>query len=132
MRSETAARLGIDNNPPEDIVNHIKEFVEIILDPIRYEWGHPIYVSSGYRCLKLNTAVGGARNSGHKYGWTADLMVRDRSIREFADFIKSWMDRNGYAYDEILFEKSGGTEWVHFAWKGYGGRQRKKCFDIIK
>lgn len=132
VRSDTAARLGIDNNPPEEIVNHIKEFIETILDPIRSEWGRAVYVSSGYRCRRLNSAVGGALYSGHKYGWCADLRVKDRSIREFAEFIKSWMRRNGYAWDEILYESSGGVQWVHFAWKGYGGRQRMKSFDIVK
>ena len=132
LRSATAKRLGIDNMPSQDILNNIELFIETVLDPIREDWGGPISVSSGYRCPELNSAVGGARNSGHKYGWCADLRVKDRSIKEFAEFIKRWMLNKGYSWDEIIFEKSGGSEWVHFAWKGYKGRQRMKCFDIVK
>lgn len=132
VRSDTAKRYGIDNRPDMETEGHIREFIETILDGIRGDWGRPVYVSSGFRCLRLNRLVGGAALSGHRYGWCADLRVKDRSIREFAIFVKSWMERNGYAWDELVFERSGRTEWVHFAWKGYGGRQRMKCFDIIK
>lgn len=131
-RSATADRLHINNRPSEQIEMNLKEFIETILDPIREAWGRPIYVNSGYRCPRLNSVVGGARYSGHMYGWCADLRVKDRSIREFADFIKGWMKKNGYAWDEILYESSGGVQWVHFAWKGYRGRQRMKSFDIMK
>lgn len=131
VRSETARKLRINNSPSEKIEFNLREFIETILDPLREDWGSPIYVNSGYRCPRLNSAVGGARYSGHMYGWCADLRVKG-NIREFAEFIKRWMLKNGYSWDEIIFERSGSSEWVHFAWKGYGGRQRKKSFDIVK
>ena len=131
VRSETARKLRINNSPSEKIEFNLREFIEKILDPLREDWGSPIYVNSGYRCPRLNSAVGGARYSGHMYGWCADLRVKG-NIREFAEFIKRWMLKKGYSWDEIIFERSGSSEWVHFAWKGYGGRQRKKSFDIVK
>ena len=131
VRSETARKLRINNSPSEKIEFNLREFIEKILDPLREDWGSPIYVNSGYRCPRLNSAVGGARYSGHMYGWCADLRVKG-NIREFAEFIKRWMLKKCYSWDEIIFERSGSSEWVHFAWKGYGGRQRKKSFDIVK
>lgn len=132
VRSATAKKLGIDNSPTEEISNNLVLFIETVLDPIREDWGGPISVSSGYRCPELNAKVGGAKNSGHQYGFCADLRVNGRSIMKLAEFIKSWMLNNGYLWDEIIFESSGGVQWVHFAWKGYKGRQRMKCFDIVK
>lgn len=129
-RSETAGRLGIDNTPDEEIKNHIRLFVETVLDPIRESWGGPIRVSSGYRCPELNVAVGGAKNSGHQYGFCADLQVGD--VRKFADFVYQWMINHHMSWDEILFEKSGGVTWLHFCWIGKDGKQRMKKFDIIK
>lgn len=133
-RSETARKLGIDNTAPLEIRNNIRLFVETILDPIREDWGSPITVSSGYRCDRLNKAVGGAENSGHKYGFCADLQVSggELRLRSFAKFVKKWMEDHKMKWDEIIFESSGGVTWLHFCWIGKDGRQRMKSFDIIK
>ena len=133
-RSETATRLGIDNTPSPDIRNNIRLFVDTVLDPIREDWGGPIVVSSGYRCDRLNRAVGGVVNSGHKYGFCADLQVSggELRLRSFAKFVKKWMEDHQMKYDEIIFESSGGVVWLHFCWIGKDGRQRMKSFDIVK
>ena len=133
-RSDTARRLGIDNTPPDSIKKNLTLFIEKVLDPIREDWGSPIIVSSGYRCPELNKAVGGANTSGHQYGYCADLQVKGgmKKIRELADFILKWMKDHNMKWDEILFEHSGGVTWLHFCWIGKDGKQRMKCFDIIK
>ena len=133
-RSDTARRLGIDNTPPDSIKKNLTLFIEKVLDPIREDWGSPIIVSSGYRCPELNKAVGGVNTSGHQYGYCADLQVKGgmKKIRELADFILKWMKDHNMKWDEILFEHSGGVTWLHFCWIGKDGKQRMKCFDIIK
>lgn len=130
LHSESAIRHNIENIPSFDIVHNLEVFASI-LDKIREAYGNPIYISSGYRNEALNKAVGGAENSGHKYGSCADLQVNG-SIRDFANFVKTYLDSNSIKYDELLFEQSGNTEWLHFAWKGKDGKQRMKLFDIIK
>lgn len=134
LRSATAKRLGIDNTPSEDIKNNLVLFIETVLDPIREDWGSAINVSSGYRCPELNKAVGGAKNSGHQYGFCADLQVKGgmKRVRELADFIFKWMMDHQMKFDELLFERSGNVTWLHFCWIGKDGKQRMKCFDIIK
>ena len=47
VKSNTAARLGIDNNPSEDVKKNIELLVEKILDPLRESFGKPIIVTSG-------------------------------------------------------------------------------------
>lgn len=132
-KSETASRLGIDNTPSEEIKNHITLFVETVLDPIRQDWGGPILVSSGYRCPELNKAVSGAKNSGHQYGFCADLQLSDSTrLSEFADFVFNWMVQHQMKFDELLFERSGNVVWLHFCWIGKDGKQRMKRFDIVK
>ena len=133
-RSDTAIRLGIDNTAPLEIRNNIRLMVETVLDRIRQDWGSPIIISSGYRCDKLNKAVGGAENSGHKYGFCCDMQVSGGALRlrKFADFVKKWMEDHHIKYDEIIYESSGGVVWLHFSWIGKDGRQRMKSFDIVK
>ena len=133
-RSDTANRLGIDNTPSDEIKNNLTLFIERVLDPIREDWGSPIMVSSGYRCPELNAKVGGAKTSGHQYGYCVDLQVKGgmKKIRELANFIFEWMKDHKMKFDELLFEHSGGVTWLHFCWIGKDGKQRMKCFDIIK
>lgn len=134
VRSDTAKKYGIDNRPSEEIKNNLILFIETVLDPIREDWGGPVSVSSGYRCERLNKVVGGAENSGHKYGFCADLQVSGGSLRlrKFAKFVKKWMEDHQMKYDEIIYESSGGVTWLHFCWIGKDGRQRMKSFDIVK
>ena len=133
-QSATAKRYGIDNTPSDDIKKNLTLFIEKVLDPIREDWGGPIIVSSGYRCPELNAKVGGAKTSGHQYGYCADLQVKGgmKKIRELANFIFEWMKDHKMKFDELLWEHSGGVTWLHFCWIGKDGKQRMKCFDIIK
>lgn len=49
------------------------ELLELV-DSIREEFGHPLRVSSGYRCETHNKAVGGVTSSKHTLGLAADLV----------------------------------------------------------
>ena len=130
-RSDTARRLGIDNTPSDEIKKNLTLFINTVLDPIREDWGSPIIVSSGYRCPELNKAVGGAKTSGHQYGFCADLQVKT-DLRKFSCFVKDWMKNHKMSFDELLYESSGGVTWLHFCWIGKDGKQRMKNFDIVK
>ena len=43
------------------------------LEVFRLAWGDSIHVNSGYRCLRHNANVGGAKNSRHLIGCAADI-----------------------------------------------------------
>ena len=73
-RSQTAERFGIDMHPVELIVDNIRNLVKACLQPLRDECG-PIYISSGYRPLELNTRIGGSKKSAHIKGNAADFIV---------------------------------------------------------
>ena len=71
-RSTTAKRLNIDNTPSEQIEQELMETAQL-LEKIRTVYKKPIIVTSGYRCKKLNDAVGGSKTSQHMKGQAADI-----------------------------------------------------------
>lgn len=71
--SATAERKGIDNTPDQKAAAALTVLVANVLDPLRDAWGKPIVVNSGYRCPKLNRAVGGVARSQHTKGEAADI-----------------------------------------------------------
>lgn len=76
--SDTAKRLGILNHITGwDVRDNILELVDKVLQPLRDAWGKPITINSGYRCEKLNKAIGGVATSQHTKGQAADCGVDD-------------------------------------------------------
>ena len=71
--SATAKKLGIINAPGVDEVCAMCALVHNVLQPLRDAMNEPIKIGSGYRCAKLNTAVGGVSNSQHTKGEAADI-----------------------------------------------------------
>lgn len=120
--SSTADRLGIDNTPTEEVIEHLVELI-YTLDTIRKEWGSPIRVNSGYRCHSLNKAVGGASSSAHLYGYAADLYPVNGNFNGFVDFMKKWA--RTHHFDQILVEtNSKGGRWIHIGL--YNGKHNQR------
>lgn len=131
IKSDTAEKYNIDNTPSEEIKSNIRSFIDTVLDPIRESYGSPIYINSGYRCSDLNKKVGGAEKSGHLYGFCCDMRVKNsKDIDAFGKWLGKYLEERHIKYDELIFEKSGQTKWIHFSWIGEGGRQRMKCFSL--
>ena len=76
LKSDTALKMRIWNGATKEYEDNMRALIENVLDPLRERYGHPIYVSSGYRCPKLNNAVNGAINSQHMRGEAADIHAR--------------------------------------------------------
>ena len=57
-RSQTASRNGIDNTPSSKEVNNLISLCDTILEPVRVHFKKPVTVTSGYRCLELNSKIG--------------------------------------------------------------------------
>lgn len=52
-----------------------------VLDAIREMVGTPLTITSGYRTIQHNAAVGGKANSAHVYGKAADILCESSSVR---------------------------------------------------
>ncbi|HLU77914.1 MAG TPA: D-Ala-D-Ala carboxypeptidase family metallohydrolase [Burkholderiales bacterium] len=72
-RSETARQRGIDNTPPAALLSNL-ERLAAGLDAVQALLGHPLEISSAYRCPALNEAVGGTAHSQHCQGLAADFV----------------------------------------------------------
>lgn len=139
VQSNTADRLKISNNPPADVRVHLTETITL-LECIRAEWaeyceryslGTPaIRISSGYRSPAVNKAVGGVKNSAHMYGYAADLNPVNGNENEFERFMANEFSKMGYAYDQIIIERSNTSRWVHVGYKRPDGKQRRMCFHL--
>ena len=66
---------------PAEARQNIEALVANVLDPVRDEYGKPIYVNSGYRCEKHNKAVGGVPKSQHMLGQAADISVKSEKLK---------------------------------------------------
>lgn len=112
--SGTAIRLGIENVPDEAVIKRLQQLCEHVLEPLRQRFG-VIRITSGYRCERLNRAVGGVKNSQHLRGEAADIHVSDIEVgRKMFRFIKENLE-----FDQLLFEhiRENGVCWLHVSYR---------------
>jgi len=72
IASDTAARLGIDNDLPIELREAAHRTLEM-MERIRFHLNAPITITSGYRCTALNTAVGSRQGSDHTLAYACDF-----------------------------------------------------------
>ena len=105
--SQVALRRGIDNRAPADAQANLRLLCADILQPLRDNIG-PVVVTSGYRCLVLNRAIGGAGRSQHMTGQAADIVVAGMAPMDVAQHIIDL----ALPFDQLIHE---GT-WTHVSW----------------
>lgn len=132
--STTAEKQGIDNFPTFEIAGHLQMLAEQLLDPLRQAWGSAIIVTSGYRCTRLNNAVGGVPTSCHKLGWCADLQPANGKTEMFIDFARAWLLASRKRFDQFIREtsKDGKTVWLHLGLYSPTGSQRGQFLNLVK
>lgn len=114
-KSETATKKGIDNTPNAVQVKNLEALIDNLLDPIREQWGAAIYVTSGFRSVALNKAVGGVANSHHLGGYAADLTVKSQAgNKALFEMIRC----SDLRWTQLISEKttSQGCGWVHISY----------------
>ena len=125
--SETAKRREIPNKPTPEQIENLRALAENVLQPVRDYFKRPIYVSSGFRSLRVNNAVGGAPNSQHTRGEAADIDNDNTSVMnsDIFNFIK-----NNLEFDQLIWEYGNDTNpaWVHVSFSRR--RNRKEVLRI--
>ncbi|KKL84674.1 hypothetical protein LCGC14_1962350 [marine sediment metagenome] len=96
---------GFANIPQPEVAERLRWLCVFILEPIRTHFGKPIHITSGFRCPRLNEAVGGAPNSAHKA--EGDKAACDFQIRELAlQDVFAWIRlRSGLIFDTVILER---------------------------
>ena len=122
-KSSTANKLGIDNTPTNEASVALSNLVTHVLDPLREMYGKPITVNSGYRCPKLNAAVGGAKNSQHMKGEAADITAGNKTEnKKLFELI-----RDNLPFDQLLNESD--YSWVHVSYVS-SSKNRKQILSL--
>ena len=124
-RSDTAKKYHIDNTPGEDETYNLVRLINEVLDPIREEYGKPIRVTSGYRCKRVNSIVGGSKSSQHLKGEAADLVPVDGDTRRVFDVIRRMMKEGKIKCGQLIWEYGTWTKpkWVHISLPGKSHNQ---------
>lgn len=132
-KSNTAARLGIDNQPKGIYVDNLKVLAENVFQPIRDNFKKPIFVSSGFRSHSLNKAIGGAGyyesgryipKSQHCYGQAIDIDQDAVGKPSNADVF--WYIYDQLDFDQLIWERGDDENpaWVHVSY--VEGKNRKQ------
>ena len=125
-QSQTATRRGIYNKVTPNALANLKRLARR-LEKIRKIADAPIIISSGYRSLKLNRAVGGSSNSQHIDGLAVDFNIPGYTVAEVIAIIKS----SGIKYDQLINEFGNtGNGWVHLSIPFKGDKPRMQSFTI--
>lgn len=132
IKSNTATRKGIDNTPTDEHLHNLKVLAEKIFEPIRNHFGVPIGVSSGYRSISLNKAIGGSKTSQHSKGEALDLdadIYGKITNKQIFDFIK-----DNLVFDELIWEfgDDNNPDWVHVSYTNDLRPNRKEILRAKK
>lgn len=116
--SGKAKELGIDNTKLSvKQLSAIANLVANVLQPARDILGVAITVTSGFRCKKLNAAIGGVSNSQHMDGEAADLRVFTDKKFDVVKTRQLFGILSEMNVDQLLYEKdSSGAIWVHVSY----------------
>lgn len=122
VRSDLATRLGIENAASPTVIDRLEVLCTLLLEPIRKALG-PVQITSGYRCTKLNKALGSTSTSQHIKGEAADIVIAGH--RPIA--VCRWIKASGLPFHKCIYE---GT-WTHVSIAPAGTEPLRACYTAI-
>jgi hypothetical protein len=122
IKSDTAIRKGIDNNPNADQVEKLKLLCERVLQPVRDHFGR-VKVTSGYRSPELCVAIGSSINSQHAKAEAVDFECIGVDNAEVADWVHVNLET-----DQLILEYYTPGEpnsgWIHASFVEFNPRRQ--------
>jgi zinc D-Ala-D-Ala carboxypeptidase len=112
--SQTAVRKGIPNVPNAKELENMQLVATLVFDKVREHFGKPIRVSSFFRSLRLNVAVGGSKTSQHTKGMAIDMQGTNGLLNaQIFHYIKDNLE-----FDQLIWEYGTNKEpsWVHVSY----------------
>lgn len=121
-KSNTALRLGIDNTPNKEGIYKLRILATTLLQPLR-NYAGPIRVTSGFRSVALNSAIGGSNKSQHTKCEAVDLQHITRGKSDNLKIFNALISL-GLEYDQCILEFGSATEtedskcpdWIHISY----------------
>ena len=111
IKSDTAIRLDINNNPNSGQIEKLKALCENILQPVRDHFGR-VKVTSCFRSVDLCLAIKSSANSQHAKAEAADFEVIGVDNCELADWIHRELE-----WDQLILEfytpGEPNSGWIH-------------------
>ena len=128
--STTATRRGIDNDPNDEQLVNMELIAEKVFEPLRKYVGGPIKINSFFRCLKLNTAIGGSRKSQHMKGQAMDI---DDTFGVVANSDMYSYIKNNLDFDQLIceFGDDENPNWLHVSYVSKEDN-RNRCLRAYK
>ena len=113
-KSDTALRLGLENEPNEQQLAALKTLAEKVLQPVRDHFG-PTKINSALRTLPVNRAVGSSDSSHHVRGMAADIETPGVANADLAQYI---VDNLEFTQVILEFYTPGipDSGWVHVSY----------------
>ena len=122
IKSDTALRLDMENEPDDDHITNMQALAENVLQKVRDHFGKGVKVNSGFRHPDVNAKVGGSKTSDHCKGMAADIEIPGIPNAELAEWIQDNLE-----FRQLILEfytpvvpDSG---WVHVS---YNSSDNKK------
>lgn len=106
--SQTATRKGISNTPNETVVEKLSMLATTLEQVRKYLGNNTIRISSGYRCVALNRAIGSVDTSAHVLGYAVDFTCPEFGTPKE---VASKIAESPIKFDQLIYE---GT-WVHLS-----------------
>ena len=123
IKSDTAIRKGINNNPNAEQIEKLKALCENILQPVRDHFGR-VKITSGFRSVALCEAIGSSARSQHAKAEAADFECIGVDNAELFDWIKDNLQP-----DQLILEfytpGEPNSGWIHCS---YTSDQPRKQF----
>jgi hypothetical protein len=118
--SETASRKNIKNEPAQSVIDNLSTLALKVLQPLREAYGKPINITSGFRSVALNKAIGGSANSQHCLGQAADFTVPKEDYLRVFNILKKM------EFDQLIWEfgDSVAPQWIHVSFAVHKNRRQ--------
>lgn len=136
LRELTKTSVGLPNVPTEDEVKNLRRvcgWLEMLRDEWNRRYGEgdePIVISSGFRSVAVNRAVGGVPTSNHTTGCAVDIRVSGmEQLLRYAVILLDISDESREDFDELLLERRGSVVWLHLAVRQQGNRRRVRLLN---
>lgn len=130
-KSNTAIRRGIHNTPNGTELQNMETIAQKIFEPLRKALGDkPLRITSFFRSIALNRAIGGSSTSQHCKGQAMDIDAdgSHTSNKEVFMYIAENLD-----FDQLIWEFGDNLnpDWIHVSYVSEH-QNRKQILKAIR